>query len=347
MPGIYPPPPAPGPYRVVASIGRGKDKRVEKAFPKGTTPRAMALWQEQARAELRARAQLAPKAGSLEADVSLYMAARATMPTAIERRRHLELWTRLLGLQRHRDTVTPHEVRALLQGWQAAGSSPGTCNRRRTALQAFYTVLNGKTGYNPVREVPKAHEPEQPPRRLDYATLDAILAVMPDRGQRLAGASPKAISQTKARLRVIAYTGLPHALVAQIRPEHFLPAERILFVKGRHKGAGTGDRWHPLSTKGVEAVAGLLAAKATGPFSRSSMHKSFLRAATKVGRPDLRPYDLRHLFGQQVLRSSGNRAVTRDLMLHRSDKTTARYVAAEIPAELRAALRAFDKAVSE
>jgi hypothetical protein len=35
------------------------------------------------------------------------------------------------------------------------------------------------------------------------------------------------------------------------------------------------------------------------------------------------------------------------LMLHRSDKTTARYVAAEIPAELRAALRAFDKAVSE
>ena len=324
----------------MACIGRGKGKRVERVFPKGTSPREMARWQEQARAELRGKPQ--PKAGSLEADVSLYMAARATMPTATERKRHLELWTRLLGPTRHRDTVTAPEVRALLEGWQQAGSSPGTCNRRRTALQSFYTVLNGRTGYNPVREVPKRQEPEQPPRRLDYATFEAILALMPDTGQRLAGESPRASSQTKARLRVIAYTGLPHALVATIRPEHFLPAERILFVKGRHKGAGTGDRWHPLSAKGVEAVAGLFAAKATGAFSRSSMHTSFTRAARKVDRPDLRPYDLRHLFGQQVLRSSGNRAVTRDLMLHRSDKTTARYVAAEIPGELRAALRAFD-----
>jgi integrase len=185
-------------------------------------------------------------------------------------------------------------------------------------------------------------EPDQPPRRLDYATFEAILAHMPDTGQRTAGDSPRATSQTKARLRVIAYTGLPHTLVAAIKPEHFIPSERLLYVTGRHKGAGTGDRWHPLSAKGVEAVAGLLAAKATGEFSRSAMHTSFTRAARKVGRPELRPYDLRHLFGQSLLRLTKNRAVTRDLMLHRSDKTTARYVAAEIPGELRAALALFD-----
>jgi integrase len=303
----------------------------------------MRLWQEQARESLK-RAPMAPQ-GSLGADVALYLATRTSMPTALERARHLELWAQALGAHRPRELVTALEIRGQLERWLRAGSSPGTCNRRRTALQSFYTVLNGRSGANPVRDVPRYTEPDRPPRRIDYATFDALLAAMPDRGQRLAGESPTDSSHTKARLRVIAYTGLPHAQVARLKPEHLLAAERLLFVHGRHKGSGTGDVWLPLSDRGLEAVSGLFAAKATGAFSRGSMYKSFQRAARKIGRPDLRPYDLRHLFGQTVLRLSGNRAATRDLMLHRSDKTTARYVASEIPGELRVALAQFDAEV--
>ncbi len=338
--GIYPTKTG---FRVVAVIGRGKGKRTEKAFPAGTSVRTMTRWQEDARRDLRAAPP--PPVGCLESDVATYLDARASMPTHGDRARILRLWVAALGGARTRDSVTALEIRRQLEAWHVAGSSEGTCNRRRTALQSFYTVLNGRSGANPVRDVPKYREPDQPPRRLDYATLDAILAAMPDVGQKVAGESPAAISQTKARLRVIAYTGLPHSLVAKLRPAHLVAESRLLFVQGRGKGAGTGDRWHPLSVAGVQAVEALFAAKATGAFSRSSMHKSFRRAAVKVGRPDVRPYDLRHLFGQTVLRLTHNRAATRDLMLHRSDKTTARYVAAEIPGELWAALDRIDTEV--
>lgn len=337
MPGIYPTPTG---YRVIASIGRGPGKRIEQAFPKGATMRQMTRWQEDARRDLRARPVVAP--GGLEADVATYLAARASMPTHADRARILKLWVFALGADRRRDTVTSTHVRAVLEHWRQAGSSAGTCNRRRSALQSFFTVLNGREGANPVRGVPKYAEPELPPRRLDYATVDALLAAMPDTGQRRPGDSPREVSQTKARLRVLAYVGLPHAQIAQLRPEHLLPQERLLLVAGRHKGSGTKAQWLPLSEAGLRAVQGLFAAGATGPFSRSSMYTSFQRAARKIDRPDLRPYDLRHLFGQTVLRVTANRAATRDLMLHRSDKTTQRYVAAQIPAELRAALAQFD-----
>ncbi len=339
---------ADGSFRVVASIGR--TRRREKRFPKGTTPRAMTTWQGEARTDLRR--QPAAAKGSTAADIrDRYLPAVAAMPTLAERERHLELWATQLGPTRARDTVTPPDIRAVLERWRLGGWSPSTCNRRRTALMHFYTVLNGKSGANPVRDVPKYREPRHPPRVIDYATFEAILGAMRDIGGTIPDPDdPKkrtrrAISQTKARLRVIAYTGLPHAQVKALRPEHIDWLGARVYIRGRTKGEGTDDRWLPLSKAGLVALRGLVAAEAFGDFSHHSMHKSFRLAATSVGRPDLRPYDLRHLFGTQVLRSSGNRAATRDLLLHATDHTTRRYVAGAISDELRAAIDAFDRDV--
>jgi integrase len=327
-------------WRAIACIGRGTGNRIEKRFPADTAQRTITRWQEQARRELRDRPAAAR--GSLAADVEAYVAARTTMPTAKSREQHLRLWIAKLGPNRARHTVTSMEIATILETWREGGLQPGTVNRRRTALQSFYTVLNGKGGANPVKNVPKHREGTRPPKRLDYAIVRKILDAMPDSGQRHAGDSPSSTSQTKARLRVLAYTGLPHAQIMELKPEHLNEPERLLYVKGRKKGHGTADVWLPLSGAGLEAVKAMFGCGAVGRFSQSAMRISFQRAARKVGRPDLTPYDLRHLFGSTVLRLTKNRAATRDLMLHESDRTTARYTAAEIPGELRAALALFD-----
>jgi site-specific recombinase XerC len=339
-PGLYQLPT--GAFRAVACISR--TQRTEKRFPKGTPERTMTRWQETARAELR-RLPTATK-GSLLADLEdAYLPAVAGMPTVKERERHLRMWAAQLGERRRRETVTGPEIRAALERWRLAGGAAGTCNRARTALMHFYSVLDGKAGRNPVRDVATYREPRHPPRDIDYPTFERLLAAMPDRGQGLRGVPRSEVSQTKARLRVIAYTGLPHAQVKAIEPAHIRWAERALYVPGREKGEGTADRWLPLSRAGVAALATFADAKAWGPFSTSAMHSSFQRAAKAIGRPDLRPYDLRHLFGTQVLASSRNRAATRDLLLHTSDVTTARYTSGAISLELRAAIDAFDRDV--
>ncbi len=345
MPGIYKT--ATG-FRAVASIGRGPDKRVEKRFPKGTAPRVMARWQETARAGLRLKPTVA--AGSLGDDLERhYLPAVKGMPTFTERERHLRLWVAELGARRSRDLVTAPEVRAVLERWRLAHDwEAGTANRHRTALMHFYTVLNGKGGANPVRDVPKYRERGRPlDEAFDYRAFEAILAAMPDQGQGLKGQTRREISQTKARLRVIAYTGLEHIKIMALTPAHLRLDSQppMVYVIGRDKGDGTDDVWLPLARAGAAALAAFAAAGAWGPFSHSSVYKSFKRAARKVGWPAITPYQLRHLFGTQLLRSSKNRSATRDLMRHTSEHTTNRYVAGAISVELRAAIAAYDRDV--
>jgi integrase len=346
-------------WRVVACVGRGARFRQEKRFPPGTAERTMLVWKKDTEAQLRKQPKDAP--GSLLADLSAYLPAVAGMPTYAERERHLRLWATALGETRDRATVTGADIRAVLERWRTTPRPPRsktgkgqpwywsttTLNHLRTALMHFYTVLNGKSGANPVRDVPKYRGARRPPPRIDYATLELILAAMPDVGQGVRGQTRRAISQTKARLRVIAYTGLPHRQIGLLKPEHLVAEARLLYVAGRQKGEGTDDTWLPLSHAGLAAVTALFACGAgTGEgFSTSSMWKSFKRAARAIGRTDLTPYHLKHLFGTTVLRATKNRAATRDLLMHTSDVTTARYARAAIPAELWAALALFDREV--
>ena len=52
-----------------------------------------------------------------------------------------------------------------------------------------------------------------------YTRLNQILDAMPDVGQGVAGQARDDASKTKARLAVIAYTGLPRSLLKRLRPE--------------------------------------------------------------------------------------------------------------------------------
>lgn len=333
-------------WRVVACIGRGKGKRTETTFPKGTALRAMRTWQEDARRDLRATPRAAP--GSLQADLEVYLPIKeATMPPAgfRERTRLMGLWLGELGPRRPRAAVEPVEIRAALAKWELGGWSKGSCNRARTALMDFYNVLGGKSAHNPVRDVKRHREFRKPAPIIDYDTFHRILALMPEQGQGLKGQTRREVSQTKARLCVIAYTGLPHAQIKRLLPEHVDWAARLVYIVGRRKGEGMEDRWLPLSKAGLEALIDFADVDAWGAFSHGSMNNSFQRAAKKIGRTDLTPYDLRHLYGTTMLDVTRNRAAVSLLMLHSSEAMTSRYTRGAEHELMRAALDAFDRDV--
>jgi integrase len=342
--GIYPT--ASGAFRVVACIGRGTGMRREKRFPAGTKPRTMTRWQEDTCAELRK--QPTARRGSLADDAATYLPIKqATMPPSgfKERARLMGLWLAALGPKRSRADVEPVEIRAALARWEVAGWSKGSSNRARTALMDFYNVLGGKSGSNPVRDVKRHREFRKPAPAIDYATFHRILALMPDRGQGIKGETRREVSQTKARLMVIAYTGLPHAQIARLEPEHIDWAARLVYVPGRRKGGGQEDRRVPVSLAGLLTLIDFADADAWGSFSRQSMLTSFRRAAAKLGRDDLTPYDLRHLYGTTMLNVTGNRAAVSLLMLHSSEDMTKRYTRGAELGLMRSALDAFDRHV--
>jgi integrase len=339
-PGVYPLPG--GGFRAVACIGRGKGKRMEKRFPAGTALRTMTRWQEDASRELRERPST--NTGTLAADVPIYMAARTTMATRKTRERHLGLWVAALGGARHRNTVTPIEVRTQIERWLSTTSwSTITANHLRTALSNFYTVLNGKAGYNPVRSVKKQKTKRKPRKPLTYPLFERILEHIPTawRGRRRRR-NATLRNQMIARLRVLAYVGLPHTQIKALLPADLFVEERLVRVQGRDKGAGTDDVYMPLSARGLVALQAFFGCHAEGPFRNETMRDLFMDGAERVGRLDLTPYDLRSLFAATVLRASKNRSALKDLMQHENEATTAHYARDAIRDELRAALTAFD-----
>jgi integrase len=240
--------------------------------------------------------------------------------------------------------VTPLEVRTQLETWlDTTDWSNQTAAHLRTALGHFYTLLNGKAGYNPVRGVPKPKTKRKPRKPLSYPLFEAILANLPTEW-RGSGRKPNAAmhGQMVARLRVLAYVGLPHTQIKALKPSDLFEADRLVRVQGRDKGAGTDDVYMPLGDRGLAALQEFFACGADGKFRNETMRDLFMAGAARVGRADLTPYDLRSLYAITVLRSSKNRSALKDLMQHEDEATSAIYAQEAIRDELRAALSAFD-----
>lgn len=163
------------------------------------------------------------------------------------------------------------------------------------------------------------------------------------------------LSKTKARLRLMAYTGLSQAEIARLEPHQVHIAEGWIDTGRRRKGKGVRTGKRPLSPLGVEALRGFIDAAAFGPFSRASMAASFRRGVDKVIRTlgtdpaaaaivaqlrrlRLRPYDLRHSFVTEVLDKSGDLHATQLLTGHADLRTTLGYASRALNPALRAAL---------
>lgn len=267
--------------------------------------------------------------GTFADDVRRYLTDHfAGRPGLEERARHLTLWTQALGEDTLRVTITRDDIARVLNGWRAAGLAADTANKRRTALLALYHALDGKGGSNPVREVPKFRPPDPLPRGLAYPLIEKAFKAMPR-------------CKTKARLRVLAYTGMRAGQLMQLTPALWDHRRHVLTVPGTTKGRGTKPYVVPLSKLATEALKEFDALDAWGRFTWAPMARMWKAAATKAKLPPgTVPYDLRHSFGTQIFRKTGNLKAAKDLLGHSSLRMTERYTLAAVPQQKIAAVKA-------
>lgn len=289
---------------------------------------------EEKLAELRKKwraGRLASKDGSLQADVTRYLTDYFTgRPGYAERQRHLQLWTDALGADVARAVISRDAIARVLNQWRAGGLAAETCNKRRSALLALYHALDGKGGKNPVREIPKFRAPDPLPRGLAYDLIENALRKLPR-------------CKTRARLKVIAYTGIRPGQLMKLTPDHWDHRQHVLTVPGTTKGRGTKPYVVPLSTQAQKALDEFDDVEAWGSFTWAPMARMWQAAATKAKLPKgTVPYDLRHSFGTAIYRATGDLQAARKLLGHSSIRMTERYTLAAVPAQQLAAVRAFD-----
>jgi integrase len=325
-------------------------------FAGDTTLETMQAWRRHTRAD--AERDLLPKhdPGTFAADADVYLAAVKAMPTYKERVRDIQLWVEEFGA-RPRDSITSVEIRAVRDRWATVGPrleqrwvadpgtgrkvqtfvpvtaplSPSAVNHRLRALESFFTVTLGRHAPNPVRDVPELDEGELPPRTVPLPLIKRILAVMP-------------ASQAKARLSVLAWTGIPPASLKQITLEMVDWDAPAVWVPKRRKGKGAAGRWLPLSKAGVKAFKLLKREDAFGPHSWDNVRRAFRSACRRLDVTGLRPYDLRHAIAARTLAATKDFATTGELLLHASPKTTMRYSKAAVAPHLAAAVARLEAA---
>jgi integrase len=314
-------------WRIAIKI---QGRRLQQRFPASTPQGTVEIALHQARERLRAKV---PVAGSFRADVARYLEAFMHGRRAYEEReRHLELWRAAFG-PTTRHAITREAVSKVLHGWLAAGLSPETCNKRRAALAAFFSALDGKGGQNPVREVPKFKVPAPLARGLPYAQIKTALKTL----RR---------TKTRARLKVMAYTGARPSEVMKIRPEHWDDRRHTLILHGTAKGHGTKPRVLPLSPDAQTALREFENADAWGAFTLAPMGRVWKAAAIAAKLPaSTTVYDLRHSFGTELYRVTGDLRIVKELMGHSSMTMTERYTLGAVSERSTQAVQAFGRSV--
>lgn len=302
--------------------GRGLwQKRYPPSTPLETLEKELAT----ARLRLKADAGRIATPGTLAGDVTRYLETYSG-PGKAERERHLDLWIDALGKTTWRALITREDIAKVLADWKTAGLAADTCNKRRTALLALYHALDGKGASNPVREVPKFRTPAALPRGLAYAAIERALRKLPK-------------CKTRARLRVMAYTGIRHGQLMALTPADWDHKRHVLTVPGTEKGRGTKPYVLPLSPPAQDALKAFDALEAWGKFAYAPMARMWKAAAAAAKLPPgTKPYDLRHSFGTAIYRATGDLKITKELMGHSSIHVTERYTLAAVPERRKSAI---------
>lgn len=304
-------------------------------YPPDTNVSVAKAWQDTQRVEGRKVAIPATAAPEgFAADAARYLKAVAAMPTYDDRKRDIDAWIGVFGVT-PRDRITTAQIAEALARWRKTCAA-STVNHRRTALLHLWRVLDGKSAANPVTDIPKFREPAPEPRSIPAPIITAIFAAMPD-------------TVTRARLQVIAYTGMAHSMIARLTARD-LDLDNAVYVRPeRHKGRGTKRQALPLTDDGVAALRALVAHDGLGKaFSNSSLHSSFRRACDKVQETTgydltgVRPYDLRHSFGTAAYASFGDERAVQQLLGHAKIETTHRYTLGGVNARLKAVIGAMN-----
>jgi integrase len=291
-------------YVKVGSIQR------EKRFPPGTAAKDMQDWRRRTWAELDLTREQSSPAGSLAHTIDRYEKLVASMTTFEERKRHLTLWADALGRHLPFAQITPERIREVLQQWRQVHSG-ATCNKRRTALMHLFTVINGKGGRNPVRDVPRFTVADPLPRGRDPHEIDAALRA-------------RVKSRMRATCRVLLWTGMRPAELARAEPDDFSAQHKTVIVRTA-KGGRT--RVVPLTQQAVSAWKEFDNVDGWGRVPSAAPMNRWLK---KVTGKNLRVYDLRHSYGTALARSATRLDVIGALMGQSTLELTRRYTLAAV-----------------
>lgn len=327
----------------ISIVVRVGDDYREPRYPLGTDLKFLKDERDALRVEMRKGRGTVRRGSTLADDVPVYLKARAAMPTIRERELQLSRWVALFGTRRTL-TLQSHEIQTQRDAWLNEGKSPAWVNHQLRALSNLFRVLYPDEP-NPVRRVAEPAEPAPAPRAIPAAVVAAIFKAMPD-------------TMTKARLQVLAATGLEQSMLARITPADVDLKAATVRVPRRRKGRGVEARVLPLSVAGVAAFKKLGSFGAFGAFSTSSVYKSFHVACRHVEEAhakahpkqpaldlsDLRPKDLRHTFGTAVsLATAGNVATIQHMLVQTTPAMAERYRMAAVPVHLREAADALSR----
>lgn len=328
-----------------------------QAFPLETPEQEMQAWRDATRNRLellRSETDGPIAAGTFAADAKRYLRAVRALKDHKGRTRDINVWVATFG-DRRTSTLKSHEIRACRDAWLTVGPkrvrnrqtgewedkpiplAASTVNHRLRALENFYTVMCPQR-YNPVRDVPEVKEPDAADRALPYDVIDLVLATMPDRGQGVKGQRRSTVSKSKARLRLMAYTGLTPKQMMALEPADLAPDVPAIRLASRDKGKGAAGGWKPLPPDATEALCSFVAASAFGTFSKDALRQSWQRACAKLDLPRLNPYDLRHSYATELLERTGDMKATQHLLSHADERTTQRYAQRAVPSWLKAAV---------
>jgi integrase len=343
---------APGVYaddkglQAEVSVGpRDARLRKGKRFDSETPLRQVQAWQEQTRTTLRQLRKLAPPRhtqGSLQREVRDYL--RTLSKTECTYRRcNLMAWVAAFG-DRRPETLEGTELEAQARRWEQVGIAKGTINQRKKCLRVFFTALYGEDGFNPAKGIKHRREPKEEARGVPYAWIYEVLDHLKDD------------MDSRCRLEVIAFTGMPHARLARLREHDFDAAAGTVYLLPRRKGQGTQGRTFPLTPEGVRALQSFFTRGCLGEFSRSALRRTWRAGWERANRaraargekplPWIRPYDLRHTFGTWLYARDGDLNAVAGL-LDVTIETARRYAQGAIPDRLRQAAERIGRAQAD
>jgi integrase len=357
-------------WGITAQVEVAPFKPISKRFPRETDLKEIQAWQLRTRADLLDEKPQPLARGTLAADVPRFLETpyAGTGRKQDDYRYLLQAWidATLPGTSQtfgdtHRNKITRDQIRTQAQTWQEAGIAASTINHRVRALRKLYAVLDGEDAKNPCDKVKKLREPIPESRDIPVQVVQLLLANLPDRGRPEKGGSRSTVSESKIRLRVMAWTGLPQMQLERLRERDVRFTTGELYRRPRRKGHGVAGSWTKLIPPAVEVLRDYAAANLWGKsFSRSSLRKAWKGTVRRTLKQAIaqaqqtgdardvafvewlqtnipegcRPYDLKHAFGSEAYRQSGDSKAVKDLLQHASLVTTERYVQGAVSARV-------------
>lgn len=337
-------------WRAVVSLGADGVRR--QFFPKSTPVAKMQKWRELTRAQwLASGPKRSSDNTSFRADADRYLKHPdiKKKPTYREFESDLKRWLEEFG-DTPRGEITAARIRRIRDRWateprsleDARPLSPARINRLTGRLSHVWTQLDGKRSHNPVRDVEPLTEDIGPVRDVPHADIEAMLAALSTRAKPVSGQPEREGSKTRARVMVLAATGLPASTLMRLTPADVDLKKRMIYRPGRHKGQGTDRSAQPLTKQAVDAFKEFIRLDCWGKFSNPSVRKSVMTAIKNAGVKPFRVYDLRHTFLSNLAKASKDEVAVMEIAQHAQINTTRRYTRGSVSGRAVAAVAAYE-----